>query len=151
MTMRKRLTQLQALTADDWRVLLVAMLLLPLIALALRLKGFKWTQALLSGQSKSTSPIPADDQAKMAQSIARMVAVAANHGPYRANCLKKSLVTWWLLEHRGIVTELKIGVNKEVEDFNAHAWVECQGKVLNESDDVGERFSAFGSHRDLYG
>jgi len=146
MAMSKRIQQLQALSADEWRVLLLSMPLLPMIALVLQLKGFKWTQALLSNHSNPKSSIPEDEQLKMAQSIARMVSAAANHGPYRANCLKKSLATWWLLERRGIATELNIGVNKEAGDFNAHAWVEYRGNVLIDSSDVGERFSAFGKH-----
>ncbi len=73
-----------------------------------------------------------------------MVSVAANNGPYRANCLKRSLATWWLLQRRGIDAELNIGVNKDEEKFNAHAWVEYMGNTLVEADDVTERFSTFG-------
>ncbi len=75
-----------------------------------------------------------------------MVVAAARHGPYRANCLKQALATWWLLLRRGIATDLKIGVNREDGDFNAHSWVEYRGTVLMEADDVGDRYSTF-DHR----
>ncbi len=147
--MQKRLKQLQALSIAEWQVLLLSLLLLPMIALALKLKGLKWTQALLTTyQTKnSTIPIPENLQLRLAQGTAHMVSVAANHGPYRANCLKKSLAIWWLLKREGITTELSIGVNKESGNFNAHAWVEWQGIVLVDSADVGERFSVFGSNQ----
>lgn len=147
MAIRKRLKQLEALTVTEWRVLLLSILLLPMIALVLQFKGFKWTQTLLSKHlsEKHGILIPEDEQLKIAQSVARVISIAANHGFYSANCLKKSLLTWWLLRRRGIPIELKIGVNKDVGDFNAHAWVECRGNVLIDTTDVGQRFSAFDS------
>ena len=141
--MIKRLKQLKELKLSEWQVMLTAMLLLPLIALALKMKGVKWTQRFLADHRKTGLPAPEGQQLEKAQSVARMVSVAANHGLYRTNCLKKSLVTWWLLARRGIKTELKIGVNKDEGEFSAHAWVEYQGNVLVDTADVGERFSAF--------
>ncbi len=79
-----------------------------------------------------------------ARIVARMVAVAAGHGIYRSNCLKQSLVLWWLLGRSGIQSEIKIGVNRDgAKPLNAHAWVECSGQVLNDTEDVQQRFSAF--------
>ena len=146
-------TKLKALSAAEWKVLIASLLLLPYIALVLRLKGFKWTRNFMQNripQTKDTGPAeessPAELQNRLAtaQSVARMVSIAANHGLYRANCLKRSLATWWLLQRRGISTELNIGVNKDDGAFNAHAWVEYMGHTLVEADDVKEKFSTFG-------
>lgn len=148
-----KLARLKALSAEEWQVLLSSMILLPLIALALRQKGYKWTRTFLQKRipelKKSTpgaenSPASSQDILKTAQSMARMVSIAANNGPYRANCLKRSLATWWLLQRRGIDAELNIGVNKDEAEFSAHAWVEYMGNTLVEADDVKERFSTFG-------
>ena len=145
--MRKKLKQLQELTVSEWRVLLLSIFLLPMIALFLQLKGFKWTQTLFSNHllGKPKISIHEDMQLEEAQSVARMVSIAANHGPYHANCLKSSLLIWWLLGRRGITTDLKIGVNKDAGDFNAHAWVEYRGNVLIDASDIEDRFSAFTS------
>jgi hypothetical protein len=125
--------------------------LLPLIALALHFKGFKWTRAFLqkripeSSNLRSNAEVPNLQNAlQSAQSVARMVSAAANHGFYRTNCLKRSLATWWLLQRRGIKAELNIGVNKDAGDFSAHAWVEFMGNTLVDSDDVTKRYSTFG-------
>lgn len=143
--MRKKLKQLQELTVAEWRVLLLSIFLLPMIALFLQLKGFKWTQTLFSNHllGKPKISIHEDMQLEEARSVARMVTIATNHGFYSANCLKKSLLTWWLLGQRGIITDLKIGVNKDPEDFSAHAWVEYRGNILIDATDIEDRFSAF--------
>jgi hypothetical protein len=144
--MLKRLAQLKALSTNEWHVLLSSLVLLPSIALALRLRGYIWTRAFLLRripQTSNSSPKPA---LPTAQSVARMVSVAANYGPYRANCLKRSLATWWLLQRRGIAAELNIGVAKDAGELNAHAWVEYMGSVLVEADDSIGRYSRLGPH-----
>lgn len=59
------------------------------------------------------------------------------------NCLKKSLVLWYLLRCQGIVSELRIGVRREQGEFQAHAWVEYQGIVLNDTPNVRQHFAMF--------
>jgi len=72
-----------------------------------------------------------------------MVTAAANHGFYRANCLKKSMLTWWLLERKGITTDIRIGAQKDQSGLQAHAWVECEGKVINDHQNIAEQFPPF--------
>jgi len=146
-----RLGKLKALSVKEWQVLLISMVLLPSIALALRFRGYKWTRAFLQkhiperdGPGPDVETSNPENSLLTAQSVARMVSIAANNGPYRANCLKKSLATWWLLARREIATELNIGVNKDGGDFSAHAWVEYRGNTLVEADDVTDRYSKFG-------
>jgi len=78
-----------------------------------------------------------------AQGVARVVAAAARNGPFRASCLEQSVALLWLLGRRGIPARLRIGVRKEHEELEAHAWVELGGVVLNDSADVGERYRPF--------
>jgi hypothetical protein len=78
-----------------------------------------------------------------------MVDVAANHGFYRANCLKRALVLGWFMRRRGIPCEIRIGTRKETgllgeeSGFSAHAWVESDGVVVNDHDGIGEHFAPF--------
>lgn len=78
-----------------------------------------------------------------ARRVARMVSIAANHGPYRASCLPRSLLTWWLLRRQGIATALLFGVNREGGAFSAHAWVELDGVVINDGPQVAKRHAPF--------
>jgi hypothetical protein len=73
----------------------------------------------------------------------RMVRIAVGYNSVWTNCLKQSLVLWILLRSQGITSVLRIGVRKESEKFFAHAWVEYAGIVLNDTDDVHQRFQAF--------
>jgi len=85
-----------------------------------------------------------EDDLSRAQLISRAVAIAGNHGIYKANCLKQSLLLWWLLARRGILSELKLGTQKSPqESFSAHAWVEYNGEVLGDSTELPHQYLAF--------
>ena len=46
-------------------------------------------------------------------------------------CLTRALTTMWLLEGSKIPAKLQIGVEPHSDvGFRAHAWVECQGKIV---------------------
>ncbi len=137
-----KLHKFQKLSGFERKLLLQALFLLPATALALRLFGFKRLRSL-------PAPIPNNETtraetralAEQAQCIARMVRIAATYGFYRANCLVQSLLLGRLLWLRGITSELHIGTRKEENHFQAHAWIECDGVPLNDSDDVRDNFA----------
>jgi Transglutaminase-like superfamily len=100
--------------------------------IGLRLMGFRRWQAVLSW----FAPIPAtrSNSAALAaaREIARLEQAAARRLFFRANCLQQSLALWWLLRRRGISADLRIGARKEAGRFEAHAWVELDGTILND-------------------
>lgn len=53
--------------------------------------------------------------------------------PVRVMCLQHALVTRRVLEARGIVAVVRIGVRREADRLHAHAWVEADGYVLDDS------------------
>ena len=65
----------------------------------------------------------------IARSVHR-VSVAGALFPGRARCLEQSIVVCQILRSTGISAELKIGV--QPHRFRAHAWVEYNGRVINE-------------------
>ena len=137
---------MQALTLKEWQLLIIAVVMLPVVALSLRLAGYNRTRNLLSKfisekAGHNTRQQPDTGEAK---NIARMVSAAANYGPYRANCLKQSMVLWWLLARRGLESEIRFGVRKEPgEEFGAHAWVEYEGINLIDSEVLREQVAQF--------
>jgi hypothetical protein len=54
--------------------------------------------------------------------------------PKRALCLQRAFVTTYLLRKYGIPGEMVLGAQKL--PFKAHAWVEIQGRAINERSDV---------------
>ena len=143
----RRLEQWRSLAPWERRLLLRLTVLLPLIGGTLRLLGYNRTRALLERLSQAAKrPIPADPTtatADIAQRLARLVSIAANHGPYRATCLRQSLALWWLLRRRAIAADLRIGVRKEQGELQAHAWVEHHGQALNDGQGVTRSYAAF--------
>jgi hypothetical protein len=143
---KRRIEQLRALSLHEWWLMITAMVLLPLVALSLWVVGFKRIKAIMSRFIAADVNLVAADKSEMemARTISRMVAIAARHGLYRANCLKQSIVIWWLLMRQGIYSEICIGIDKDPGNkFKAHAWVECGGINLSESEGVQQKFAAF--------
>ena len=144
--MPRRLEKLLALTPSERWLLVRLMLLLPAIGTALRLVGFKRTRDALARLVLGRKARPLADPAaesEQAQRLARLVSIAANHGPYRATCLRQSLALWWLLRRRAIPAELHIGVRKARGVLEAHAWVECCSRALNDSQNATASYAAF--------
>jgi hypothetical protein len=71
------------------------------------------------------------------------VEAAAGCGVMRPTCLEKSLAQWWFLGRQGMTSSLRIGTRKTADGLEAHAWVEFDGKALNEADVTRVRYTAF--------
>lgn len=134
------------LASPERRALLGGLALLPLMSLALRFLSFRRLQRMLSKLVPHGIPglvarsEPAMQEAKL---TARMVASASREGLVHGNCLERSLTLWWLLRRRRIPAQLRIGVRKHANQFQAHAWVELEGAVLNDSDGLHQEYAAF--------
>ena len=122
-----------------------AYLLLPLISVSLSWRGFRKTKALLqyflSASHGSQNP---EAQARAALT-AQMVRSAGRYGIGHRSCLEISLALWWLLARQGISSDLRVGIRKDGGKFEAHAWVECAGAALNETETNQHHFAAFDS------
>jgi len=123
------------LSALEWWVLLLSCLLLPAVAVMLKIRGYARTKSFLENllPAKHPDKKAGNGPADPTVTIPRMVSVAARYGPYRANCLKQALVTWWLLARRGYPAEIRFGVRDSQQVLpDAHAWVDLDG--VNVSD-----------------
>ena len=60
--------------------------------------------------------------------LGSIVSRVLRFGPWRARCLWTALVLYGLLRDQGDEAELVIGLPLEPKDFDAHAWVEIDGK-----------------------
>lgn len=139
--------KLRQLSWSERWLLIQAIVLLPVTALWLRLRTWRSTldSIALSENDVGRVPVPSDEAVeaslRRARSTARLVRVASIYGFYRASCLQESVALCWLLRCQGLRGELRIGVRKQAGRFEAHAWVEHRGLVLNDRDDVSEHFA----------
>src|SRR5712692_824561 len=142
--MWERFRRFSALERPAQELFLHAIVLLPLVALSLRWRGFGATQAALKRFLSIAHPENDPDLvSKDATVTAHMVNAADRHGLVHPSCLAKSLTLWWLLERQGISSRLRIGIRKERDKFEAHAWVESDGTALNEPDEHHHHYAAF--------
>jgi len=141
-----QIDKFRALSLQEVGFLLFSTLYLPIIRLLLYLFGYNKTRSILSFFIPDGQNLDGPDNSKInkARMIAYMVGAAAQYGLYHAKCLEKSLLLWWLLARCSIASEIRFGVKVNPKDsFFAHAWVECNNLVLNDSLVFHQQVSAF--------
>lgn len=148
--MKTNWSKFKQLTVAEKLLLVQALALLPINAVCLQLFGFNRWQAVLTrtiAESGAQSPAT-QEQLVYAQTLGRIVNIAAAHTIHQATCLPRSMTLWWLLQRRKIASELRIGVCKDAAIIKAHAWIECRGVVINDRSDVSRDFIAFAERFD---
>ena len=128
---------------DRW-TLAQAYALLPASSLALWALGYRRCHAMLARLApRPRVPVAPEQQLALAARTARLVRAANRRSVRPAACLSRSLTLWWLLRRRGIESQLRLGVRKGEQGFQAHAWVELAGQVVNDSADVVQQYAPF--------
>jgi hypothetical protein len=140
---------------NDWRkfwqlapwerlMFLQAATLISLVSLGLHALGWQRLMRFLERLS------PGRDQYQLTKQThdytfraAYVVNAAAGRRVLHATCLQRSIVLWWLLRRDGIETQIKLGARKEQCRFQAHAWVEYEGEVINDRPEIREEYAIF--------
>lgn len=125
----KKLHKFLRLPSADRRLLVKSILLLGAVRLGLRLLPFQTSRRLLARMVPPTSELQKVDRAAVDQ-VVWAVTVASRYVP-AATCLARAMATEVLLSHCGHPAALRVGVARsEAGEFQAHAWVECQRRVV---------------------
>jgi hypothetical protein len=124
-------------------VVLQSILALPLIHVGLRVLGFK---RLLSVMQR-LAPIGAapDFSLEHARTYAYLFSAVVRRSPLPLRCLERSVALCWILRRKGLDAKVHIGVRTYSGGLNAHAWVQCGNRVLNDSDNVYREYDRFDS------
>jgi hypothetical protein len=138
----RKVRRVASLDRSQWLVVASALTLVPRIQFRMHRHGFRATAEALAEKSDGVSrTIDFQNAAK----IADAVAVVAGRRFVGARCLGRSLTTWYLLRRRGMDAVLVIGVSSpDADGPPAHAWVELDGTVVGDTDDVVDEFGSFG-------
>ena len=131
--MMQRFRRFRRLSGFERGVVLEALIALPVAWLAVRLLGFRVCRGAFEERARAArnSSFLETDTLNIAKRIARLGAVTASNLVFRTSCLEHSLVLCRLLRRRGMNPTLRIGARKEADRFEAHAWVEMAGNVVD--------------------
>ena len=139
--MRHQLRQFRALPFADKQLLVSITLIVPMVEIGLREFGFKrvlrWLRhwsVVNDGQSNQLHEV---------QRHKRLLFLFHQQFPFAGRCLARSLTLWWLLQRRGIATDLRFGVRQQEGRFEAHAWVEYRGQPLTLDPKVQQHYVVF--------
>ena len=134
----------QKIRSVNWPLFGLALTILPAVTLFLKLFGYKrllgWLDRTSPPVSHTVKSKAGPEQARMIERYARAVALAASRGPVFGTCLSRSLTLQWLLRWRQIEADLCIGVRRQAGVFEAHAWLERNGIVINDRPEVQQEF-----------
>jgi hypothetical protein len=137
------------LSSTDRRAVLAAASVIVGSRAALRIVGYpQWTALLSRAFADHIRPAADKFAAKrdqfLPEHLARLNHAVARNLLFKPTCLERSIGLWWLLRRQGCDAQIRIGARKAGGLFEAHAWVECAGVVLNDSSDEHRSFSVFG-------
>ena len=114
-----------------------AVLELAIASIGLRLLSFKRMQQFGKAKPSRKSIHPRYAPQELAEALQRGSRFVPG-----STCLVQALAGQWMLLREGYAPELRIGVSK-AEGFEAHAWVELEGKVLIGGSEESARFTPF--------
>lgn len=151
-----RWRRLRELGWSDTGFLLFASAALLGVGLLVATAGFRRSIAWLRRTSGAggSREVTAESLA-WARRRADLIAIAARFGPYRATCLRRSLLLWWWTRRRGLDPRLCVGVRREDPGsespkgdpngaaLRAHAWIELAGEVLDDRPEVVSAYAEF--------
>jgi hypothetical protein len=77
--------------------------------------------------------------------VAERICMAVNYScvwyPKQTLCLQRSFVTTYLLRKHGVAAQMVLGAQKL--PFKAHAWVEVDGRAINERSNVQATYAVW--------
>jgi hypothetical protein len=76
-----------------------------------------------------TPDVPEEDVLSSVEQLSRAVSSASRYVPH-ATCLTQAVALHFLLKRGGFESRVRIGVAKNNGEFESHAWVESQGRVV---------------------
>jgi hypothetical protein len=127
-----------SLPSDERRALITMVWLVPALHVAVRVFDYRRTRAWID---RSADRRAATSSARPRIEALRLATTRVQaYSWLPGNCLSRSLGLYWLLREAGYTATLRLGVSLAEGAFAAHAWVEHDDVVLNDTQDVSERY-----------
>ena len=130
----------------ELKVLVLSFLLLPLVRFSLSLFGYRKSMSMLKylfQLNLETDFYSQESRIKQSEIVARMIGISANYLPFLIKCLPKSMVLHCILHRLGIAGTVCFGVNDGGNEFEAHSWVEVDGRPIHQGTDFARKYLPF--------
>ena len=138
-----RVLRFSQASARERSVLVRSFIWIALYRIGLWVLPFSVTRRWALGQVETNSKVN-DEQ--MVTEIIRSVRFASKFVPH-ASCLTQALAARKLLGECGQSAELKFGVTKSDGNFEAHAWLEMDGRIVLGKQRMHSRYAVLGSNQ----
>ena len=135
------LQKLRCMPSRDRKLFLQVALIVPFIEMSLRLVGFKRASSWLRRFARTTETA-ANPEAEV-ERHRRLLFLLHRRIPFVGGCLARAIAIWFLLQRKGIATDLRFGVRRRTGTLEVHAWVEYKEKPLTLDPRVQEHYSFF--------
>lgn len=124
------------------RAVVVTAMLVPVAHVLVRVCSYR---RVMDAAGRTAARWPARQDAVAPPAMIDQLRLAAarvqRYSPLPGNCLSRSLVLWWQLRRRGLAPALRLGASLTGGVFAAHAWVEYEGRAINDTPDVAGRYA----------
>jgi hypothetical protein len=136
MAIGRKIVTLTRLSAPERRRAFGAIALMALVRTALWVLPFRWIRRFVEAGLDRLKPVAGSSPPR---NIVWAVRLAARYVP-GASCLTQALTAQLLLSWCGIASRLHVGVSR-AQNFEAHAWLEYNGRVLLGGEEESSRYS----------
>ncbi len=136
-----KLARLRRLSMREVILLSQLVLLCSVIAIALRITGWRQVSKTIvaRSQSKWLRRFPVPHLSDAIENLATLTDMASRLFP-RNRCLVRSMALLWLLRTRGESAKLVLGVRKRAGVFEAHAWTIAERGLIGDRPEVIAEF-----------
>lgn len=118
----------------------LAWLLLAFFGALARLRHRRPTRALLLWAVRTASRAPSRANAARRTALVAAFEAAYRRRPFEVPCLPRSLALHRLLSLHGLPARVRLGLAGAPHALEGHAWVECGGAPIGESETMLARF-----------
>jgi Transglutaminase-like superfamily len=128
------------LPRDERRAVITMVWLVPALHVAVRVWDYRRTRAWLEQSASARRALRRGVEGRV-EAYRLATARVTRYSWLPGNCLSRSLALLWLLRRNGHDADLHLGVSLAGGEFAAHAWVTLAGRVLNDTQDVAQRYA----------
>ena len=132
-TARRKFSKFQSFSLKEKTIFTFVLISYPFFQMFLRLISYKKTIKIVQSLKRQKNTNTINNNSSLDRNF-KVVSTALNNSIFSTTCLEKSVFFHLILNLYAVDSKLQIGIKKN-GDFSAHAWVEYNGKPLNDETD----------------